>query len=191
MWHTLLPHPRDDHITVCRHIVPHHRLVSSTIVPVLAGFPSLWAATIDRKRGSNALTPESLQGYPRASPPSLDYSVTRHVQQKSLLPKIQFPSDQVFLSIFLPHSVGCSLGHCSPLARTALRGEAVAIDDVVPLRRNPASRAGSAGASASRYARQGRGGETSLLRLGLRAINIVPDAVVSTSLRLLRRVVQQ
>lgn len=190
MWQTLLPHPRDDHITVCRHIVPHHRLVSSTIVLLLAGFPSLRAATIDRKRGSNALTSESLQGYPRASPPSLDCSVTRHVQQKSLLPKVQFPSDQVFLPIFLPHSGGCSLRtlftacpHCAAKLSRSM--------DVVPLRRNPASRAGSAGASASRYARQGRGGETSLLRLGLRAINIVPDAVVSTSLRLLRRALQQ
>lgn len=54
---------------------------------MLAGLPSLQAATSGRKRGSYALTPESLQGYPRASRPSLDYSVTRHTQQKSLLPR--------------------------------------------------------------------------------------------------------
>lgn len=57
----------------------------------------------------------------------------------------------------------CSLLSCSRTSMAALlgvvhrlpalRGEAVAIDDVVPLRRNAASRAGFAGASASRYAR--------------------------------------
>lgn len=45
MWHTILPHPRDDHITGCRHNDPHHRLVSSTIALLLAGLRSLLGPT--------------------------------------------------------------------------------------------------------------------------------------------------
>lgn len=152
MWHTLLPHPRDDHITVCRHNVPHHCLVSSTTVLLFAGLPSLRAATADRKRGIQRFDLRELARLPQSlmTKPRLFCNPARAAERASFpefnspvgpgTPSYLFPALQW---LFCWSFTACP--HCG--------GEAVAIDDVVPLRRNPASRAGSAGASASRYAR--------------------------------------